>query len=171
MAPFLPSFVIALFLCVQPILAKIVNYNWAITWVNANPDGQLVRPVIGINGAWPCPKLEASVGDMVVVNVQNLLGNESTSLHWHGIFQKGSAAMDGPVGVTQCGIPPGGNQTYSFKASPILYPNIKCADRPRLTNLVHTSITAMLVGNIQMDYEAQSLSMIPMPTSSTMIRL
>jgi iron transport multicopper oxidase len=104
----------ALSLCLPTILAKTVTYNWAITWVSANPDGELVRPVIGINGQWPCPTLKASIGDNVVVNVHNQLGNQSTALHWHGLYQNGTAAMDGPVGLTQCAIPPGGSQTYSF---------------------------------------------------------
>jgi iron transport multicopper oxidase len=29
-------------------LAATVTYNWAITWVEANPDGHLTRPVIGL---------------------------------------------------------------------------------------------------------------------------
>jgi iron transport multicopper oxidase len=119
MAPSPLSFYVTLFLYLQPILAKTVIYNLNITWVSANPDGELVRPVIGINGQWPCPILRAAVGDKIVVNVQNQLGNQSTGLHWHGIYQKGSILMDGAVGITQCPIPPGGSQTYSFEVRPI----------------------------------------------------
>ena len=43
------------------------------------------------------------------------LGNQSTSLHFHGLFQNGTNAMDGPVGVTQCDIPPGESMTYDFQ--------------------------------------------------------
>lgn len=56
--------------------------------VNAAPDGYN-RPVIGINGQWPLPKVEANVGDTIVVTATNKLGNETTSLHWHGMFQTG----------------------------------------------------------------------------------
>src|SRR5271163_1698012 len=87
-------------------LADTVTYNWNVDWVTAAPDG-VSRPVIGINGKWPCPPIEATVGDTVVVHLTNNLGNESTSLHFHGISQKGSQVMDGPSGVTQCPIPPG----------------------------------------------------------------
>jgi iron transport multicopper oxidase len=111
------SLSLAFSLFLETVIAKTVTHNWAITWVNANPDGELVRPVIGINGKWPCPTLRAPVGDNVVVNVQNQLGNESTALHWHGLYQKGTAAMDGSVGLTQCAIPPGGSQTYSINVS------------------------------------------------------
>ncbi|KAH0541524.1 hypothetical protein FGG08_003999 [Glutinoglossum americanum] len=94
--------------------AATVTYDWSISWVTANPDNALARPVIGINQQWPLPHLIASVGDRVIVNVANQLGNQSTSLHFHGLFQNGTTHMDGPVGVTQCAIPPGGRFTYNF---------------------------------------------------------
>ncbi|KAI9873854.1 MAG: hypothetical protein M1830_010520 [Pleopsidium flavum] len=99
----------------QMVMAGTVTYNWDITWVMANPDGAMMRPVIGINGQWPCPAINANVGDRVLVNVNNRLGNESTSLHFHGLFQQGSDTMDGPSGVTQCPIPPGSKFTYDFQ--------------------------------------------------------
>ena len=100
--------------------AGFVNLKWSIDWVNANPDGRAVRPVIGINGQWPCPTIKANVGDLVTIHVTNNLGNETTSLHFHGLFQKGSNDMDGPAMVTQCPIPPGDTFTYKFLVSPIL---------------------------------------------------
>jgi iron transport multicopper oxidase len=94
--------------------AATVTYDWTIDWVNVAPDG-FVRPVIGINGAWPCPPIEATVGDTVVVQVYNNLGNQSTGLHFHGLNQHGTQVMDGPSGVTQCPVPPGSNFTYTFE--------------------------------------------------------
>ncbi|KAL7922938.1 Cupredoxin [Trichoderma austrokoningii] len=94
--------------------AATVNYDFNITWVTANPDGAFPRPVIGINHQWPIPRIEANVGDRIVVNVNNQLGNQSTSLHFHGIYQNGTTHMDGPVGVSQCQIPPGYSFTYNF---------------------------------------------------------
>lgn len=35
------------------------------------------------------PTIEADVGDTVVVNVKNSLGTQSTSLHFHGMYQQG----------------------------------------------------------------------------------
>ncbi|KAL9130217.1 MAG: hypothetical protein Q9217_001562 [Psora testacea] len=92
-----------------------VTYDFNITWVTANPDGVFPRPVIGINRRWPIPRITANVGDRVVVNVLNQLGNQSTGLHFHGLFMNGSTHMDGPVGVTQCGIAPGETFQYDFK--------------------------------------------------------
>ena len=96
------------------IYSAVVTYDWELTWVDANPDGRLVRPVIGVNGEFPCPAIHVNLGDQLVVNVKNSLGNESTSLHWHGIHQEGANAMDGPTGATQCPIPPGSSFTYDF---------------------------------------------------------
>ncbi|KJR81854.1 uncharacterized protein SPSK_00932 [Sporothrix schenckii 1099-18] len=94
-------------------LAATVTVNWDITWVNAAPDG-FSRPVIGINGAWPCPTLEATAGDIIQLTINNQLGNETTGLHFHGIDQVQTPWMDGPSGVTQCPVPPGSSITYTF---------------------------------------------------------
>ncbi|KAJ5365814.1 Multicopper oxidase type 2 [Penicillium concentricum] len=93
--------------------AKDVYLNWNVTWVNASPDG-FERPVIGINGQWPCPQIDVDLGDQLIVDVYNGLGNESTAIHWHGIRQEGSGVMDGAVGVTQCPLPPGERMQYHF---------------------------------------------------------
>jgi FtsP/CotA-like multicopper oxidase with cupredoxin domain len=41
------------------------------------------------------PTIEADVGDTIVVTAHNNLGNETTSLHFHGMYQKGSGIYDG----------------------------------------------------------------------------
>lgn len=97
--------------------AATVTYDFNITWVTANPDGAYNRPVIGINGQWPIPVMTATVGDRVIVNAVNQLGNQTTSLHFHGLYMNGTTQMDGPVGVSQCGIPPGGAFKYDFHVS------------------------------------------------------
>ncbi|KAK3325199.1 multicopper oxidase like protein [Apodospora peruviana] len=95
--------------------AGTVTYNWDVTWVWGAPDG-VYRPLIGINGAWPCPKIEATSGDTVIVNLSNKLGNETSGLHFHGINQVSTQEMDGPSGVTQCPVPPGSTIKYQFVA-------------------------------------------------------
>jgi Multicopper oxidase len=94
--------------------ARTVTYNWNLNWVTVNPDGELPRPAVGINGKWPNPAIEAQVGDRIIINLRNQLGNETSSIHFHGIYQKGSNGMDGPPAVTQCQIPPGSSFTYDF---------------------------------------------------------
>ncbi|KAJ5099685.1 Multicopper oxidase abr1 [Penicillium argentinense] len=93
-------------------VAKEVYLDWNVTWVNASPDG-FERPVIGINGQWPCPQVDVEVGDRVIVDVYNGLGNQSTGIHWHGFHQYGTGIMDGSSSVTQCPIPLA-NQTGTY---------------------------------------------------------
>ncbi|KAG4222039.1 hypothetical protein PC116_g29486 [Phytophthora cactorum] len=100
----------------QRSLAKTVTYDWNVTWVFASPDG-FGRPVIGINDVWPCPIVEADVGDFVSINLNNQLGNETTGLHFHGINQISSNFMDGAVGTNQCPLPPDHAVNYRFYVS------------------------------------------------------
>ncbi|KAL1643610.1 hypothetical protein SLS61_009155 [Didymella pomorum] len=97
--------------------AKTVTYDFDIGWVTAAPDGYS-RQVIGINGQWPVPMIEADLGDTIVVTAHNSLGNQATSLHFHGMFQQGTQQSDGPVSLTQCAIQPGDSYTYTFIANP-----------------------------------------------------
>ncbi|KAG4442994.1 hypothetical protein IFR05_001525 [Cadophora sp. M221] len=94
-------------------LAKTVTYTWSVDWVTAAPDG-FTRQVIGINGKFPLPTIEGDVGDRIIISVYNNLGDESTSIHFHGLDQPGTQFSDGPSGVTQCPIPPGNSLIYDF---------------------------------------------------------
>ncbi|KAL8720586.1 MAG: hypothetical protein Q9225_002575 [Loekoesia sp. 1 TL-2023] len=105
---------LTLFFLIPCAIAATVTYDFNITWVTAQPDG-FSRPVIGINGQWPIPPITAAVGDRVIVNVQNQLGNQTTSLHFHGLYMDRATHMDGAVGVSQCSIPVGGSFVYDFK--------------------------------------------------------
>lgn len=95
--------------------AAVLRQDFTVGWVTANPDGAFDRPTIGVNGQWPLPLISATVGDRLILNVHNELGNASTSLHFHGLFQNGTNYMDGAVGVTQCAIAPGSSFTYDIK--------------------------------------------------------
>ncbi|KAK4448756.1 Cupredoxin [Podospora aff. communis PSN243] len=100
-------------------VGNTIKLNWDIEWIAAknplapSPRGA-PRPVIGINGAWPIPTVEATVGDIVEITINNKLGNETTGIHWHGLHQIGTSHMDGAAGVTQCPVPPGHSFTYKF---------------------------------------------------------
>ena len=62
-----------------------------------------------VNRMLPGPAIEVCEGDTVSVKVSNNLHlSEETSIHWHGILQKGTQYMDGVGMITQCAIP-----TYS----------------------------------------------------------
>jgi iron transport multicopper oxidase len=114
---FFPVLPVLLLLFHRAVEAATVTYDFNITWVRANPDGLQERPTIGINGKWPLPIMTATLNDTVIVNVNNQLGNQSTTLHFHGLFMNGTADMDGPASVSQCGIPAGSQFTYNFTVS------------------------------------------------------
>lgn len=64
----------------------------------------------GYNGQVPGPVIEANVGDVLEVHLENSLP-EPTTIHWHGI--RLLAAMDG-TDMVQHPIPPGESFTYRF---------------------------------------------------------
>ncbi|KAF1947444.1 hypothetical protein EJ02DRAFT_507888 [Clathrospora elynae] len=114
MAMSLSNFLLPIALLASIVHCATVTHDFDIAWTYANPDGQQTRSVIGINGQWPVPPIVVTKGDQVIVNVKNSLGNESTSLHFHGLYMNRTTHMDGPTAVTQCGILPGSSFTYNF---------------------------------------------------------
>lgn len=98
-------------------LAEVRTYDFTVGWVDRNPDGLYERRVMGINGQWPIPTIHADVGDQVVVNLKNDLGDRQCSLHFHGLFMNGTTHMDGVSQTTQCPIPAGSSFTYAFNVT------------------------------------------------------
>ncbi|KAI0903621.1 Cupredoxin [Ustulina deusta] len=90
------------------------EYVFNISQALAAPDG-FQKPMILANGQSPGPLIEANAGDTIRVHVNNLMSNWSTAIHWHGIDQRNTTWMDGVIGVSQCGIPPGHSFTYEFR--------------------------------------------------------
>jgi FtsP/CotA-like multicopper oxidase with cupredoxin domain len=80
-----------------------------------SPDG-VERLVMVVNGQMPGPPIKASWGDTVVVKVNNLLQNNGTSIHFHGIRQLNNNMNDGVPSITQCPIAPGESMTYTWVA-------------------------------------------------------
>jgi iron transport multicopper oxidase len=104
-----------LLLLARGALAATVTHNFNISWVAPPSQGaEYGRYVMGINGQWPIPPLYVTKGDNVIINAYNGLGNETTSLHTHGIFMNGTTDMDGAAQVSQCAIPPGSTFTYNY---------------------------------------------------------
>ncbi|KAF7556649.1 hypothetical protein G7Z17_g1280 [Cylindrodendrum hubeiense] len=92
------------------------SYTFNVTRELFSPDG-LQKSMILVNGRSPGPLIEANTGDTIKVIVNNMMPDEKTTIHWHGIDQRNSVWMDGVHGVTQCGIPPGESFTYEFTVS------------------------------------------------------
>ncbi|KAJ4490893.1 Fet3 protein [Lentinula aciculospora] len=97
---------------ISPALAGVKELWWNITFVeNVNPDGLADRRVIGVNNTWPPPPIDVNSTDSLVVHMTNSL-DAATSLHHHGMFFNQTSFMDGAVGVSECGTPPGGTFDY-----------------------------------------------------------
>ena len=104
-------------LAVLTILLSIHSTFAAHHTVNLTAKYKLVhfagkaRKAITINDQIPAPTLHFREGDTVTIIVHNQLDKE-TSIHWHGLLVPWQ--MDGVLGISQPGIPPGGVFHYQF---------------------------------------------------------
>ncbi len=97
---------------------KPLEYETAILKPKVWPDGKpRVGDIQSINGVLPGPTIRVNEDDEVSVTICNNL-SEPTSIHWHGMHQRGTWFMDGVAMITQAPIPPGACYTYRFKAHP-----------------------------------------------------
>ncbi|KAK3730124.1 hypothetical protein RRG08_030555 [Elysia crispata] len=78
----------------------------------------LHRPVLTVNRMVPGPALHVCQGDTIEVLVDNRMElGEGTTIHWHGVTQKGTPYMDGTSMITQCPITKWSKMKYSFIAA------------------------------------------------------
>nr|2HZH_A Chain A, laccase [Trametes ochracea] len=91
--------------------------NLVVTNAAVAADGHS-RDAVVVNGGTPGPLITGNKGDQFQLNVINNLTNftmlKSTSVHWHGFFQKGTNWADGPAFVNQCPIAAGSSFLYDF---------------------------------------------------------
>ena len=59
----------------------------------------------------PGPSIQVCQGDRIKVSIQNEM-KTSTSIHWHGMLQRGTPHMDGIAQITQCPIGPKSSFLY-----------------------------------------------------------
>lgn len=97
-------------LAIVPAFAAHHIVNLTVEYKLVNFTGKTTKAVT-VNGQIPAPTLHFKQGDSVSINVHNHLDKE-TAIHWHGLLVPWQ--MDGVLGVTQKGIPPGGVFHYHF---------------------------------------------------------
>lgn len=91
-----------------------INYELTYERRILSPDG-FAKSVITVNGLFPGPMLNGSVGDVMIINViNNLPFGEQLTVHWHGISQVNTSWSDGTAGITNCPIQSLTNYTYEF---------------------------------------------------------
>jgi FtsP/CotA-like multicopper oxidase with cupredoxin domain len=100
----------------------LVEYNFTIRSIPSNPDGY-PRPVIIMhyaNSSWdvdrpfPCPLIRAKLGDQLRIHITNMLREQSTAIHFHGLHMINNPWADGTVHITQCSIEPYDTFIYEF---------------------------------------------------------
>src|SRR5688572_21321787 len=80
-------------------------YDLTASYFCGAPDGVTVCHILGVNGQFPGPTIEGTIGDRLHVTLTNAISSAThTSIHWHGLFQNGTPFADGPDMVTQCGV-------------------------------------------------------------------
>ncbi|KAG7209093.1 hypothetical protein KM043_015240 [Ampulex compressa] len=75
------------------------------------------RSVLSINRMIPGPSIQVCLNDKIIVTLTNEAEGVETTLHWHGVEQKGSPYQDGVPMITQCPIGSPTTYRYSFAAS------------------------------------------------------
>ena len=86
-----------------PLQGVITADGWNVT-----------RKLITANGTMPGPDIIVHQNQKITIIVHNHLLSEGITIHWHGIEQFGTPAMDGTPFVTQCPILPGQSFNYTF---------------------------------------------------------
>ncbi|KAJ7083807.1 laccase [Mycena epipterygia] len=83
------------------------------------PDG-FSRSTVLAGGTFPGPLIAGYKGDRFLLNVQDQLTDNtmvrSTSVHWHGLFQKDTSWADGASFVSQCPIAANHSFLYDFQS-------------------------------------------------------
>lgn len=75
------------------------------------------RGVMSINRKIPGPSIHVCQGDLILVDVMNMMAGTSEAIHWHGFHQKKTPYMDGVPFITQCPIDFSTTFRYSFYAT------------------------------------------------------
>jgi len=60
--------------------------------------------MITVNHTIPGPTIRVAKSQSLAITVINELGDDYTTVHWHGLFQRTTNYLDGPIGSSQCPI-------------------------------------------------------------------
>lgn len=71
------------------------------------------RGILTANRMLPGPSIQVCENDKVVIDVENHMEGMEVTIHWHGIWQRGSQYYDGVPFVTQCPIQQGNTFRYT----------------------------------------------------------
>ncbi|XP_076619283.1 uncharacterized protein LOC143340829 isoform X2 [Colletes latitarsis] len=75
------------------------------------------RMGLSVNRMIPGPSIQACLRDQIVIDVSNNIQSAAITIHWHGVFQRGTQYNDGVPSVSQCPIQPGTTFRYNYYAN------------------------------------------------------
>jgi multicopper oxidase len=102
----------------SPKARRQYEFKTAVLTPERWPDGKAKEGGIwAINGMFPGPTIRAKEGEEISVTLCNSL-LQPTTIHWHGMHQRGTWFMDGVEKISQAAIKPGACYTYTFRAHP-----------------------------------------------------
>ncbi|XP_046680742.1 laccase-1-like isoform X2 [Homalodisca vitripennis] len=79
--------------------------------------GGVERFITVVNRQMPGPSIEVCHGDKLEVEVENMMDDQTTSIHWHGHHQVKTPYMDGVPFITQCPISPNSVFRYTMQVT------------------------------------------------------
>ncbi|CAF3959873.1 unnamed protein product [Adineta steineri] len=107
------------------IETALVEYDFIVRTIPSNPDGY-PRPVIimhNANSSWdvnrpfPGPLIRAKLGDALCIRITNMMRDQATSIHFHGLHMFKNPWADGTEHITQCPIAPHQTFIYEFEVT------------------------------------------------------
>ncbi|XP_041977206.1 laccase-5-like [Aricia agestis] len=75
------------------------------------------RGILTANRMLPGPSIQVCENDKVVIDVENHMEGMEVTIHWHGIWQRGTQYYDGVPFVTQCPIQQGNTFRYQWQGN------------------------------------------------------
>ncbi|XP_046681476.1 laccase-1-like [Homalodisca vitripennis] len=81
------------------------------------PAGGVERFITVVNIQMPGPSIEVCHGDKLEVEVENMMDDQTTSIHWYGHHQVKTPYMDGVPFITQCPISPNSVFRYTMQVT------------------------------------------------------
>lgn len=94
------------------------------------------RGILTANRMLPGPSIQVCENDKVVIDVENHMEGMEVTIHWHGIWQRGSQYYDGVPFVTQCPI----QQGNTFRWVAITFESIVASKKTIFLNNYHCNI-------------------------------
>ncbi|CAF3634583.1 unnamed protein product [Rotaria sp. Silwood1] len=103
----------------------LVEYDFIVRSIPSNPDGypRSVTIMHHANSSWdvdrpfPGPLIRAKSGDRLRIHITNMLRDQGTAIHFHGLHMINNPWADGTAHITQCAINPHEKFTYEFNVT------------------------------------------------------